>query len=77
MADHQCYVVKCYQHYFGVCNYTGNVRVEKSGLRNVAKNAIPHNRGSACIFNGGFGVSYVYGNEEHLIVNKGDHIRIC
>ncbi|KKZ64680.1 hypothetical protein EMCG_01368 [[Emmonsia] crescens] len=77
MAGHQCYVVKCYQHYFGICNYTSYVRVEKSGVRNDAKNAIPYNRGSACIFNGGWGATYVFGNEEHLVQKKGDHVRIC
>ncbi|EER37786.1 conserved hypothetical protein [Histoplasma capsulatum var. duboisii H88] len=47
IASDQCYYAKCNRHYFGVCNRASYTKWEKSGDRNVAKNANPGG-GSAC-----------------------------
>ncbi|OJD12262.1 hypothetical protein AJ78_07106, partial [Emergomyces pasteurianus Ep9510] len=47
IARDQCYFVKCYGYYFGVCNHAGYTKVENAGDRNVAKDTNP-NSGSAC-----------------------------
>ncbi|EEQ89926.2 hypothetical protein RJZ56_004770 [Blastomyces dermatitidis] len=76
MAGRQCYVVKCYDHYFGVCNSAAYGQTEKSGVRNVAKNASPGS-GSACKFNSGVGLNYVFGHVRHLNLGGGNDIRHC
>ncbi|KKZ62153.1 hypothetical protein EMCG_00468 [[Emmonsia] crescens] len=80
IASQQCYLVKCYDHYFGVCNHAGYTQFERSGDRNAAANANPEG-GSACGItpspvNEPY-LSYLYTRVNHISLGPKTDVRSC
>ncbi|PGH01446.1 hypothetical protein GX51_05253 [Blastomyces parvus] len=82
IAPNQCYVAKCHDHYFGVCNRSSYTQLERSGDRNVARNTDPKS-GSFCGLTpsrsgGASYIKYIYSRVKDVSFSgPNNSIRVC